>query len=78
MPPGCPEKLDLPFLRFTLTYNRRRRANNLALVSGFTGRKIILHGRSAARRFLRDISPNLAIPPETATNPDNDTRGPHG
>jgi adenylate kinase family enzyme len=52
MPAGCPEKLDLAFLHFTLTWNRQRRSRNLALVESFGGQIIILRDRAAARRFL--------------------------
>jgi adenylate kinase family enzyme len=49
---GCPERLDLPFLHFAVTWNRIQRARHLALLGGFTGRKIVLRGRRAPRRSL--------------------------
>lgn len=50
-PEGCPEQLTFEFLRYTATWNRIRRVRNLALVESFTGRRIVLHGSSAIRRF---------------------------
>ncbi len=50
--PGCPERLDLAFLRFAWNWNRRRRATHLALVQGFGGRKLVFQGGRALRRFL--------------------------
>jgi len=49
--PGCVERFDLGFLRFVWTWNRTRRAEKLALVDGFSGRKIVLHGRHAVQRL---------------------------
>lgn len=51
MAEGCPERLDLAFLRFALAWNRTRRARSLALVAGFSGRGIVLRGRHALRRL---------------------------
>ncbi len=50
--PGCAERLDLPFLRFAWSWNRRRRERNLALLEGFRGRKIIVRSRSDLLRVL--------------------------
>jgi adenylate kinase family enzyme len=52
LPEGCPEKFDPPFLRFTWNWNRERRAGILALVKGFRGRTIVLHGRAEVKQFL--------------------------
>ena len=49
--PGCPERLDLPFLRFAWSWNRIRRARHLALAAGFSGRTEILRGRAERRAF---------------------------
>jgi adenylate kinase family enzyme len=65
LPEGCPEKIDLAFLRFTWTWNRVRRERNLALVQSFDGRKIILRGRGAARRFLATPLQAGAEPPDS-------------
>ena len=48
--PGCPERLDIEFLRFALSWNRIRRARNLALVGEFRGKTIILRGGRQQRR----------------------------
>ena len=52
--PGCPERLDLAFIRFAWTWNRIRRQRNLALVAKFAGRRIITAGLSdeAVTRLL--------------------------
>lgn len=42
MPAGCPERLDLGFLQFAWSWNRRSRARSLAFVEGFEGRALIL------------------------------------
>ncbi len=52
MAEGCPEKFSLGFLWFTLNWNRTSRTRNLAIIEGFPGRRIVLRGRVAARRFL--------------------------
>ena len=75
---GCPETLDLAFLRFTYRYNGERRGEDLALVKGFGSRTIIVRGRSTALRLVDEVRGGLALPPKSATNPCNDTRGPHG
>ena len=49
--PGCPEWLDLAFLRFAWSWNRTQRGRNLALVESFPGRKVILRRRIDRRRF---------------------------
>lgn len=48
MAEGCPEQFDLAFLRFALTWNRKRRARSLALAEEFSGRSIVLRGRQGA------------------------------
>ena len=51
--PGCPERLDIGFLRFAWSWNRIRRVRNLALVEGFTGRKLVFRSPAAQRRWIR-------------------------
>ncbi|KAB1075760.1 P-loop NTPase family protein [Methylobacterium planeticum] len=46
---GCPERLELAFLRFAWSWNRTRRARSLALVETFAGRRIVLRGVDARR-----------------------------
>ena len=50
---GCPERLNLPFLLYALTWNRRSRTSSLALVDRFPGRRIVLRGRAEQRVFER-------------------------
>jgi adenylate kinase family enzyme len=52
MAAGCPEQTDLKFLRFVWSYNRNRRARNLALVESFAGQKIILTARDDVERLI--------------------------
>ncbi|MCW6510188.1 AAA family ATPase [Lichenifustis flavocetrariae] len=47
--PGCPERLNLEFLRFAWTWNRRRRTRHLALHQTFGGRVIVLSWRHQNR-----------------------------
>ncbi len=49
--PGCPERLNGPFLLFAWKWNRLRRSRILALVETFPGRTLILRGRAEQRRF---------------------------
>jgi len=48
---GCPERLDTEFLRYVWTWNRKRRARNLAMIGRFPGQVVILSGRAEQRRF---------------------------
>ena len=50
--PGCPERLDFEFIRFVWSWNRIRRSRNLALVSKFGGRTIVLRGGRHQRQFF--------------------------
>ena len=50
--PGCPERLDLEFLRFTWSWNRLRRVRSLALADSFAGRKVTLRTRADWRRLI--------------------------
>lgn len=52
--PGCPERIDLAFLRYAWTWNRIQRAKTHALVETFRGRTIVLHGRREQMRFDRE------------------------
>jgi adenylate kinase family enzyme len=54
--PGCPERLDVAFLRFAWSWNRIRRAKNLVLAREFSGRTIILRGPRQQRRFCMEQS----------------------
>lgn len=50
--PGCAERFDLAFLRFAWSWNRLRRARNLALVEGFPGCKLVLRTRAEQHQLL--------------------------
>jgi len=50
-PEGCPEQLTFEFLQYTARWNRIRRTRSLALVESFAGRRVVLRGPSAVRRF---------------------------
>jgi adenylate kinase family enzyme len=55
LPPGCPEKVDVDFLRWIWDYPRRSRPNTLALLQRLEGEKQIIRLQSprAMRLFLR-------------------------
>jgi adenylate kinase family enzyme len=59
---GCPERIDLDFLRFAWSWNRTRRARHLALVQEFAGRKLVLRGRGGLRNggWFNDYEPKTA------------------
>ncbi len=50
--PGCPERFDIAFLRFAWSWNRIRRARNLAMIARFPGLRVIVATRSDLRRVL--------------------------
>ena len=49
--PGCPERLNMEFLRFAWNWNSRTR--NLALVQSFGGRLVVLSCHDQNRAFRR-------------------------
>lgn len=53
--PGCAERLDWGFVRFTWEWNLRRRRRNLALVGSFPGRTIVLRPPATARKLARSV-----------------------
>jgi adenylate kinase family enzyme len=58
MPPDCPERLDLDFLRtFVWGYDTRSRPRALAVLARWQGKRTILHLRSAAqvRGFVTEM-----------------------
>ncbi len=57
---GCPERLNLEFLRFALDWNRIRRTRHLALVDAFERRKIVLRSGAELRRFCEGWSNRTA------------------
>lgn len=55
---GCPERLDLPFLRYVWTFNSRGRTRIMAALDGY-GRHVapvIFRHDAQARRFLDTLS----------------------
>jgi adenylate kinase family enzyme len=50
--PGCPERLDLAFLRFVWSWNRVRRVRSLDVVARFPGRRIVLRTQADRSRLL--------------------------
>ncbi len=52
--PGCPERFDVAFLRLAWSWNRVRRARNLALAESFRGCKLVLRTRAERRRLLEN------------------------
>ncbi len=53
---GCPERLNLEFLRFAWKWNLVRRTGTLALVDAFKGRKVVLHGGAQQKRFMQRLA----------------------
>ena len=53
--PGCPERFDPEFLRFSWSWNHVRRARSLALVESFPGYKAVLRTKDDWKRFLDDV-----------------------
>jgi adenylate kinase family enzyme len=56
MAPGCPERLDLEFLRWIWGYPRTRRPRVLELLAGFEragGTAVVLRSRNEIESFLR-------------------------
>lgn len=51
---GCPERIDLAFLRHAWSWNRLQRARTYVLVEAFRGHAIVLRGRRERMRFARD------------------------
>jgi adenylate kinase family enzyme len=58
MAPGCPERLDWPFLVYAWRWNGRSRARWRAIAAMFPGRVERLRGARAIGRFLVNVEPN--------------------
>lgn len=52
--PGCPERVDLAFLRYAWNWNRLQRAKTRAVVAAFQGRVVVLGSRREQMRFDRE------------------------
>ena len=62
---GCPERVDLTFLRYVLAYRRTRRPGVLARLEARAADTdvVILTGRRAAARWLNNVQPRPGWPP---------------
>lgn len=63
MPAGCPETIDLAFLRYILAYRRTRRPRILGRLEPFQGDVVILRSRRAAATWLRARAPRSRAAP---------------
>ena len=53
---GCPERLDLDFLKWVWYYNQNKRENNYRLLNEAEGiETIVLKNRRMVKRFLRSL-----------------------
>lgn len=50
--PGCPERLDLGFLRFVWRWNRERRERMVASLAGFAGKVVFASGQGGGHATL--------------------------
>jgi adenylate kinase family enzyme len=53
--PGCPERIDLDFLRYVWSWNRERRARSLATVAAFPRRKAVVRTAADRRRLMAGL-----------------------
>lgn len=57
MPEGCPEKVDLEFLRWIWNFNKDKRPQYKAMLEKHPEKQVyILKNRRQVRRFLREIA----------------------
>jgi len=58
MTPGCPERFDMPFLKWCWNFRRHNRPDVLEKLSKYGGDKnvIILTGRKQVRKFMTSLS----------------------
>jgi hypothetical protein len=53
---GCPERIDLGFLKWVWNYNRNKRERNYGLLKEAAGvRVIILKNRRMVKKFLSEL-----------------------
>lgn len=53
---GCPERIDLEFLKWVWNYNKNKRRKNYDLIAKYPHVKlVVLKNRRQVRRFLEDI-----------------------
>lgn len=56
---GCPERLDMAFLKWVWNYNKNKRESNYRLLNEAThAETIVLKNRRSVRRFLKQIGAN--------------------
>jgi adenylate kinase family enzyme len=57
---GCPERVDLDFLKWVWYYNKNKRESNYRLLNEAThAETIVLKNRRSVRQFLRQIEQSL-------------------
>ena len=53
---GCPERIDLDFLKWVWNFNRKKRQDTYRLLNETDGiEKIVLKNRRAVKRFLKEV-----------------------
>ncbi len=59
---GCPERVDLEFLKWVWHYNKNKRESNYRLLNEAPhAETIVLKNRRSVRRFLREMEEKLSI-----------------
>ena len=54
---GCPERIDLDFLKWVWNFNKNKRKRNYRLLNEAEGKEtIVLKNRRAVKKFLKQIS----------------------
>lgn len=76
LPPGCPEKIDLPFLRWIWQYPRTRRPVIQKKLKRACGKQVIvLNSPRDVHRFLREMEKNSVDLRITTDSTDSPARG---
>ena len=59
---GCPERIDLDFLKWVWNYNQNKRESNYRLLNEAThAETIVLKNRRSVRRFLQQVEEEFKI-----------------
>ncbi|MBN9006384.1 MAG: DNA topology modulation protein [Rhizobiales bacterium] len=63
MAPGCPERIDLEFLRYVWTYRRKRRPRLISFVESFRADQTMIRfvHRAEADRYLHDLAASRSM-----------------
>jgi adenylate kinase family enzyme len=63
MAPGCPERVDLEFLRYVWTYRRKRRPRLASFMEDFRADQIVARfaSRADADRYLHDLAASGSV-----------------